>query len=330
MFRNLFDVLMASAKQYGFDRVSRMGAALSYRTFFAAAPLLFFAVAIFGQVLGSENEAEQRIYEAVQELAGDEVADAVQLILQNVQDSTGSAAIIGAVLLLWTASTLFLELQNNLNDIFGVPYEHTAGAIAFIRKRGIGFLWVLGLGFVLVALWIVNFAWKFFEALFPEDMVGIHTLIEALAPIVSLIVFPVLIALIFRSMIFRKVPWRALWYGAVFTAVTFLIATYVMGLYFDWSEDTSVTAVIGSIFVILLLAYTLSSVFLFGAIVTRVYSDFLEHGDVMQPAERENLLLDSEPDPMEAERAEKVEKAGNAAVLGFLGGLVVGWRSSRK
>ena len=122
----------------------------------------------------------------------------------------------------------------------------------------------------------------------------------------------------------RKVPWKALWYGAIFTTIAFLIATYVMGLYFDWSEDTSVTAVIGSIFVILLLAYVLSSVFLFGAIMTRVYADFLEHGDVMQPAERENLLLASEPDP------EEVEKASNAAVLGFLGGLLVGWRGSKK
>ena len=329
-FRRLYEVLMVSARQFGFERVSRMGAALSYRTFFAAAPLLFFAVAIFGQVLGSESEAKETIITAVEDLAGEEVAEAVALILQNVQDSSGTAAIIGAILLLWTASTLFMELQNNLNDIFGVPYEHTAGLVAFIRKRGIGFLWVLGLGFGLIALWLVNFAWSFFEGLFLDlDLEAIYNLVSFLAPLVSLIVFPLLIALIFRSMIMTRVPWKALWYGALFTAITSLIATYVMGRYFEYDENSSATFVVGSVFVILLLAYVLANVFLFGAIVTRVYADFLQFGDVVQPAERENLLLDSgpEPDPVEVEKA---QRASTAALYGFLGGLFVGWRRSGK
>jgi len=320
-----FELLLTAGREYGVDRSSRMAAALAYRTFFALAPMLFVAFWVFGRFLGSAQEAQQEIYDAIETFAGIEVANAVQTLLDSIVIDSGTAAFIGFVLLLWTVSSLFQEVQHDMNDIFEVPYEHTAGMVATIRKRGIGFLWAMGLGLALVAVWAVNFSWRFFEGLFPDDLVWVHQAIEWLAPLVSLILVPILIGLLFRTMIVERIPWRALWIGSLFTSVAFLLVAHFVGLYFVWDENTSALAIVGSIFVLLLMAFSLAGVFLYGVVVTKVYVDYLAEGDIMQPSERVRSI--DTPDVVVGEPAQALP---NAAVVGFLGGLLVGWRKSKR
>lgn len=311
----MYEILRVTAKQYGEDRVPRMAAAVSYRALFAVAPLLLVAVFVFGIFLGSSTTAETEILAAVTKFAGDSVADAVETILMSVQDSSGTAGLVGFVLLLWTASSLFIEVQNDLNDIFGVPYDNTTGVVAFIRKRGLGFLAALALGLVLIAIWMINGLWQFLGGVFPESFEPVHRLIGFLTPLVSLVVLPLVLGLTFQVLCRRKVRWRAIWWGSLWTSLAFLAAAYGTGLYFQLSK-TSAVSVAGSAFVILLLAFVLSSVYLFGAEVTKVYHVYLETKsfDAGEEAFPDAVVVSPEPSiPL-------------AAVLGFLGGLFIGWR----
>lgn len=276
----VLDILVTAGREYAVDRVSRMAAAVSYRAIFALAPLLILAVAVFGFVVGDSAGARQEILDAVERFAGVQASDAVATLVDSAVQTGSTAALLGLVLLLWTSTSLFQELQQDLNDIFDVPYEHTSGAVAFLKKRGLGFLWTLGLGLVLIAVWLVNLSWRFLERLFPQELAGVHSLIGWLAPLVSVIVLPVVFALLFQTMTAVRVQWRAIWWGALFTSVVFLLAAYGTGLYFTWGADPSASRVAASFFVILLLAFVLSAVFLFGAVVTKVYNDYLENGEV--------------------------------------------------
>ncbi len=321
-----FDVLMASANEYGIDRVGRMSAAVAYRGMFALAPMLIIAVGVLGAVVGgSEEEAQREIFEVIERLAGTEVANALTTFVSSAVTVGDTAAIVGAVLLLWTASSLFYEIQNDLNDIFHVPYEHTAGAKEFVKKRVVGFLWALGLGITLIAVWFLNLLWRFFDGVFPDDLAWVHSLIAQLTPLVSAVVLPILFALFFQSMTAIRVRWRAVWLGATFTAVVFLAAAYVTGLYFTWEDGASALSLAGAFFVLLLMAYVLASVFLFGAVVTKVYNDFLNSGDVKSPTDRE-MEATLTPDVVIADPPEAVPVT---AIMAFLGGLFVGWRRNR-
>jgi membrane protein len=323
----IFDVLVASANEYGVDRISRMSAAVAYRGIFALAPMLIIAVGVLGAIVNdSPAEARQEIFDAIEGFAGAEVANALTTFVSSARSIGDTAAIVGVVLLLWTASSLFYEIQNDLNDIFHVPYEHTAGAKEFVKKRGVGFLWAVGLGIALIAVWFVNLLWRFFDGVFPDDLVWVHGLISLLTPLVSTVVLPILFALLFQSMTAIRVHWRAVWLGATFTAVVFLAAAYGTGLYFAWVEGASALSLAGAFFVLLLTAYVLASVFLFGAVVTKVYNDFLEVGDVKAPTMRE-MEATPRPDVVVAEPPDIVPVA---AVMAFLGGLFVGWKRSRR
>ena len=123
-------------------------------------------------------------------------------------------------------------MQRDLNDIFEVPLEEVAGIVAMVRRRGIGFLWVLGLGFLLVATWMINALWGFVSSLLPGTLEVIDDLVTVITPLASLILLPLVFALIFQTMTAARIPWRAAWVGGAFTAVVFLLAAYGVGIYF--------------------------------------------------------------------------------------------------
>lgn len=319
---NAFDIIKAAGKEYGEDRAARMAAAVAYRSIFALAPLFLIAVFIFGLFLGDRG-ARTEILDSVRQFAGEAVREAMVDVLDNVADSSGSAGVIGFALLLWTGSSLFMELQNDLNDIFHVPRERTSGPIAFIKKRGLGFLFSVGLGVVLVSVVLLNSIWQFLGGLFPESFEPIHNLITILTPLISLIVLPLVMALTFQVLSRVKVRWKAIWWGSFFTSVAFLAAAYGASLYFRLSGP-SAAGVAGSIFVILLLAFILSAVYFFGAEVTKVYNDYLENGNIKPPAERG--VGQETPDVVIHEPSQPLPLA---ALFAFLGGLFVGWRRDR-
>jgi len=317
------ELLAAAAEGYGAHRASRMAAAISYRTVFALAPLLIIAVAVLGSFLGSEAEAQQEIIDGIEAVAGSEIAGMIDEILTSALGSTGTAYLIGGILLIWTASSLFLEMQRDLNDIFEVPHEEVAGVMAMVRSRGIGFLWVLGLGFLLVATWMINALWGFVSNLLPGSLEVIDDLVTVITPLASLILLPLVFALIFQTMTAARIPWRAAWVGGFFTAVVFLLAAYGVGIYFEIAGATTALGFAGSFVVILFLAYFLSMVFLYGAEVTKAYTDRLaarEAPPASQPMYTDPQVVVAEP------------PAGipQAAFLAFVVGLIAGWRRSRR
>jgi membrane protein len=316
-----YDVLKQAGKQYGRDRVNRMSAAVAYRAIFAMAPLLILTVYVVGLAVGGSIEAQSTILDAIERMVGPEVEQAVSRFLAQLTDVGAVTGIVGLVLLLWTASTLFLELQNDLNDIFGVPYEQSVGLLRTVRNRGLGFLWALGLGLVLVVVLMVNNLWQFLGGLFPESFQPAHQLIALLTPLVSVVVLPVVFAVFMQTLTQVKVARKAVWWGSVFTSIAVLTASYGASLYFRYGGGTSAAGIAGSIFVILLLAYVFSAVFLFGAEVTKAYATHLTAGsrapEIAETGQASGLVAQPEP------------TLPTSALVGFLAGLFVGWRRGR-
>ena len=325
-----YDVLYASLNEYNMGRVSRMSAAVAYRTLFALAPLFIISVGVLGFIVGSDLEAQQEIYDAIATIAGVDVAEAFETFVGTALAGSGSATVVGIVLLFWTTSSLFYEVQNDLNDIFHVPYEETAGLLESFKKRGWGFLWVLGIGLLLLMLWLANIVWQYLEGFFEQrNLDAVHTVVSALTPLVSMLFLPILFALLYQSLTDVRIRNRALLYGSVFVGLGFLVTAWGAGIYFTFSSDTSAAQVTASLFVLILLAYILSGVFLFGAVVIKVYDDYLATGEVFSPTERKqamiadmavgDMVVDDLPTPVPV-----------AAVSGFLAGLFVGWRRNRR
>jgi membrane protein len=314
-----YSILAEAGRRYGEDRVSRMSAAVAYRAIFSLAPLMLIAVWVFGLVIGDSAAARQEVYDRIAAFAGGQLADAVRTLVDTAVTGGDTAAVVGFALLLWTSSSLFLEVQMDLNDIFGVPSFARPGVVAFIITRGLGFLWTLGLGVLLIAIWGINIVWGWFEAFFDERGLGrVHDVIDILRPVVSILILPVVFALIFQSLTRIRVRRRALFVGALFTSVVFLAAAYGIGIYFGFGGDTSASRVAGAFFVVLLAAFVLSAVFLYGAEVTDAYEDYLESGRVDSSEPQPELVVAQPQPPLPV-----------VSLMAFLAGLLVGWRRRR-
>jgi len=284
--RFAYELLSASVREHGAVRANRMAAAIAYRAFFSLAPLLIVAVGVLGVILGSDSAARAEILAAVERTAGAEAGDAVEVLLVSMVDSADTAAVVGGALLLWAASSLFSQVQRDLNDIFRVPRGRRVGVVAAVRKRAIGLGWALGLGLALAAVWLVNLLWRFLGGLFPDDLAQLHSLIGYLTPVASVILLPAIFGLSLQTMTATRVRWKAIRFGAVATTAVFLLAAHGVGLYFAWDEDTAALTVVGSVLIVALMAYVLAGAFLFGAVMTKVYGDYLEHGDMKPPSVR--------------------------------------------
>lgn len=311
-----YGILVESGRRYGEYRVNRMSAAVAYRAMFAIAPLILIATWVFGLIIGTE-EAQTSLYSAIADFAGEQVAELVEQLVVSAATGATAAAIIGFGLFLWTASSLFLELQRDLNDIFDVPSDYQSGVVAYVVQRGLGFLSTLAVGLLLIVIWALNLIWSLFDELFAGRGLGVlHDIIGAVAPIVSLILMPILFAVLLQSFVRLRISKRALYLGSIFTSVIFVISTFGVSLYFQWDANTTATEVAGAVFVILFAAFLLSSVFLYGAIVTRVYEHFLNTGNLRPDGPPEPEVVVGQPEPA----------LPLATLAGFLGGLLVAWR----
>ncbi len=253
-----------------------MAAAIAYRAVFAIAPLLLISVFVAGVLLGGPGQARDELVTTVSEIAGEEIAATFESVLDDAGESAGLAAVFGFTLLFWTGSGLFLEVQRSLNDIFSAGDSHRRGWRRLVRLRLIGFAWSVGLGLLLVVVFFLNTALAFLGNALPGIPASVNRLLTAVAPLVSLALLLPVFGVVLQTMTRRRIPWRAAWRGGAATGATIVVVAFAAGQYFSRLGSPSALGVAGSVVLVLLFTYLLSSVFLFGAEVTDVYAGLVE------------------------------------------------------
>ncbi len=263
------------------DHVPSMGAALAYYTMFSMAPLLLIVVAVAGTVFG-QDAARGEISAQLSALMGDRGARAVQELLAGLDKPAQSmaATVVGVLLLLVGATTVFAELQDALDRIWRVPTgagtgadTGTGGWLALLRARVLSFGMILAVGFLLMVSLVVSATLATLGQLW-NPASGPWMTIAALAnAAVSFVLVAALFALIYKVMPRARVDWRDVWTGALFTALLFTAGKSLIGLYVGTSAVTSGFGAAGSLVVVLLWVYWSAQVFLFGAEFTWVYAN---------------------------------------------------------
>ena len=104
------------------DYAPSMGAALAYYTLFSLAPLLLVVIAIAGAVFGAEA-ARGEVIAQLEGLIGHEGAVAIDGLLKAASQPTQSivASAIGIVTLIVGATSIFAELQSDLDRVWDAP-----------------------------------------------------------------------------------------------------------------------------------------------------------------------------------------------------------------
>ncbi|MCC2681910.1 MAG: putative ribonuclease [Nitrosospira multiformis] len=275
--REVWVLVKASFSSWVDDYAPSMGAALAYYTMFSIAPLLLIVISTAGLIFG-EEAVRGEIFGQLRDLMGDQGAAAVESLLASVSkpEEGAAGAVVGTVLLLIGATTVFAELQGAFDRIWRAPgkdkNDKNGGIWELIRTRLLSFGIILGIGFLMMVSLVFSAAVSALGKWWGGFFSGLEILVTSLNFIFSFVFTTAVFAMLYKFMPKVKIQWKDVWAGAIVTALLFTIGKTLIGLYIGKSAIGSGFGAAGSLVVVLVWVYYSAQIFLLGAEFTWVYS----------------------------------------------------------
>jgi membrane protein len=282
MGRRAWALVRDTAEGFVADEAMTRGAAIACYTLFSLAPLLVVATAIAGLAFG-EEAVHGAVAAQLRALVGREGAEAVQAMVRGADPEAGAwrgggaAALVGAGVLLLTASGVFAELQSALNAIWRA--EPRALSVSYlVRARALSLGLVAATGFLLLVSLLVSAALAALAARIGGLLPGAALLLRALGFAASFALTAALFAAIYKVLPDRRLGWRDVAVGAAATAFLFTLGKGLIGWYIGGSGAAAGYGAAGALVVVLLWVYYSAQIFLLGAEFTRAWAGLARGG----------------------------------------------------
>jgi membrane protein len=281
VMRRVLKMVKQAASDFVEDDALTLAGALAFYAALSLAPLvvlLLTASAFLG-----EGTSERVIAEA-ESMIGPEAGQGLRLVIDSAQQQKDMASLAGLIslgLLLVSATGVFAQLQYSLNRIWHVRVRSGSGVWAWLRKRLLSLGMILAIAFLLLVSLVLDTALRL---VLPDS----GRIWQAVSLGVSLLVFTMLFALMFKYLPDVEIRWKSVWVGAVATAVLFALGKFLISLYLGRSTVASSYGAAGSLVVLLLWVYYSALILFFGAELTRAYARHF--GERIQPAEHAEWL----------------------------------------
>jgi membrane protein len=265
-----FRIAGQAAKDWNADNAFKHSAAVSFYTLFSLAPITIIAVTVAGMFLGRDAASEQLKHQ-VTELVGPASAEMILSAAEASQkeDESVWATALGIGLLVFGATTVFAQLQESLNQIFGVRAKPSkSGWVLMVLHRLVSFAMVLTVAFLLLVSLVLT---TMLTSILGQVHLDAPVLLKAVDLAASVLVITLLFALLFKVMPDVHLRWRDVWLGAVVTSVLFTIGRYLIALYLGKSTVASVYGTAGSLVALLIWVYYSCAILFYGVEFTRAY-----------------------------------------------------------
>jgi len=274
--KNIFTYVKRVFKEFAADNILKYSASLAYYTVFSIAPLLVIVSALSGLFFGKEAVSGE-IYNQLRGLAGNQAALQIQDTIRNIHLSGNNffATIVGIVILLIGATSIFGEIQDSLNKIWGLRVTSHRIWWRLILTRLLSFSLILSIGFIMIVSLVLNAVVAGFgnflsRYLHHFSVYVIRTAEEVLSFLLGVFLF----SLMFKLLPDARIRWKDVLVGGLITAVFFGLGKQAIGFYLGRSNLTSIYGAAGSIIIIMVWVYYSSIILYFGAECTKVYANF--------------------------------------------------------
>lgn len=276
-------LLKETYQEWSHDKASRLAASLAYYTATTLGPLLIGTLAIVG-FFASREDAQAQLVAQVRTYVGAQGAEVVETIVNNADqpDLARIAGIASLVMLLWSASNIFAQLQDSLDTIWGVKLRSDLPLMRKVQHRLLPIVTVLGIGILLLVALAASTALSAAGNLVTGLLPGGALIWQIVNFFISLAIITALFAVVFKVLPDVDIAWQDVWPGAALTAILFVVGQYALSWYLGSQSGSSVYGAAGSLIVLLLWLYYSSQIFLFGAEYTQVYAT--HYGEGVAPA----------------------------------------------
>lgn len=263
MWKKIKSFIQQLLNNFNRHQVLTLSAALAFYTALSLAPLLLITLSVVG-LLGGKSQTH--LVEQIRSVLGEPASAAVTTVINNAQQRPhlGSlAGIIGVLILLFSASSVFSQLQFSLNTIWDCETQTSTSWWVLIRRRLLSIGMVISFGFLALVSLIVS-------AVLSYVLTNSGDIWEVVNLLVTLLVFTVSFALIFKFLPDANISWKDSFYGGITTALLFALGKSVIGIYLGHSAIGSAYGAAGSLIVLLAWVYYSAIIVFTGAEITNV------------------------------------------------------------
>ncbi|MDF9795106.1 membrane protein [Catalinimonas alkaloidigena] len=270
----VFKIIGDIVKGFQHDHPMLYGASIAFYMIFSMPALLIFTLLIAGTIF-EEQAAENQLFYYIEDFVGTQSAQQIQNIIKNaaIDEAGYIARIIGIATLTFSATTVFVNIQLALNEIWGVRAKPQKGWLKLIIDRLFSFALVILLGMLLITSILIDTLLDSFEDILTRIFSDYTVyLLQVISKVVSTTIVTVVFAIMFKLLPDAKVRWKDVWVGAIFTTVLFVVGKELIGIYLGNSNFSSTYGAAGSLVIILIWIYYSAVIFLIGAEFTKAYS----------------------------------------------------------
>ena len=274
------------------DKVPRLSAALAFYTMLSIAPLLIICFKIITLFMHGEHTQEQ-VQNYLASASSPQAAETFSQILSKPAQQPHAgllATFLSIVILIFSASGVFGELQTSMNEVWEVTPRPNRGIWATIKERFFSMTLVLGIAFLLLVSLIVS---AVLTALGHKMMPGASIISKIVEFIFSIAVITCLFALLFKYLPDAVVRWKYVWLGAIVTAVLFTIGKWGLSIYLVKGSTASAFGAMGSLVALLVWVYYSSQIFFLGAELIQVQA--AREGHPIRPDETAMPIEEAQP-----------------------------------
>jgi membrane protein len=298
--RNIYGLLRQTILQFLDNGGPLLGAALAFYAILSVAPLVLIVLATIRWVLGdsaTHSDLPGQLSVAIDPAA----ASWVEALVDNMRRSEAGpgAGAIGSLLLLWSATRLFRQMQDALNQLWRIRRDSVSvreSVVTSVQRLAAAVAMVFAVGGTLAVAIVLSSAAAAVRGALGEALPGSHLAYSALTLSLSVSCLGLLFATVYRVLPDAAVSWRDAGVGAGFTAILFCASNYPLSYYLGSQGIESVFGAAGSLVTFLLWVYYAAQLFFLGAQFTAVYADAAGRG--VHPVEGARRLPNPDDVPL--------------------------------
>lgn len=291
---SLFEVLKNATQGFLEHKVLKMSAALAYTTMFSLGPLLLVILFLSDLFLGREA-VEGTIYDQIKSFVGPSSANQIQNMIENLALSNEGtlAGIIGVTTLLIGATSVFAEIQDSINTIWGIKPKKQSGFWLYLKARLLSFGVIGSFGFILlVSLGVSTIMDTLSNRFFSQFSDNGFYLIYIANTLITFSVISLLFGSIFTILPDAEIKWRQVRLASFTTAILFMIGKFLISFYIANSNIQDVYGTAGSFVILMVWVYYSSVILYFGAEFAKSYA--LKFTDPIKPSKFANFIHEVE------------------------------------
>ncbi len=301
----IFSYIKQVFKEFSSDDIMKYSASLAYYTVFSIAPLLVI-ISTFSGIFFGKEAVQGEVYDQLKDLVGSVAAVQIQDTIKNIHLTGNSffASVVSIVVLLIGATSIFGEVQDSLNKIWGLRIKTKKTWWKLILTRLLSFSLILSIGFIMIVSLILNALVSAFGNFLSKYTHNFSVyFIETTEAILSFVVASFLFSLMFKVLPDAKIKWKDVLFGGFITAIFFTLGKLAIGFYLGKSNLTTLYGAAGSVIILMVWVYYSSIILYLGAEFTKVHAKL--YGGKIQPNEFAEWIRIEEKHVLNAELKNK-------------------------